>query len=294
MGGSSYDEVTWFARLRPGESISQASWLLRRVRSGADQWEELLGRDGEWHRSGMLPATERGELPGELRPIGSLGAGAMQRSVRRQFGVVERALARQRTGDFALRLASSGLAGEDPPLDPEGRAEFAAFLTGAPLAGDGPEGSYRTDGMWVWPAVIAAQVLATGLVPEGIFAFHIRAREFFYPAQVEPPVIERARQLLTAGPTPVGGEPVREAKVAGRAPEPSQTERMTALGSWHAEWARKHRASTPFRPELNAELEDYAEHYVDLEASPEAQAEFDVRAREILGLDPETGQRIDL
>lgn len=69
---------------------------------------------------------------------------------------------------------------------------------------------------------------------------------------------------------------------------------MAALSSWHSEWERRHAASTPFRPELHPGEDDYNLHYVDLEASAEAQREFTVRAREILGQDPETGQAVDI
>jgi hypothetical protein len=96
-------------------------------------------------------------------------------------------------------------------------------------------------------------------------------------------MIERARLLLAAGS-------VQEERRPG---EPTQEQRMAALNAWHDEWERKHEADTPFRPELNRDVADYNLHYVDLEAPAEAQIEYNRRAREILGLDPETGRAVN-
>jgi hypothetical protein len=179
-------------------------------------------------------------------------------------------------------------------MDAEARAEFAAFLTGAPLVGGGPAGVYRTDGMWVWPESMATTVLASGLLSDRVFDYHIRVRGFFYPEQVEPSVLERARQMLVVAAGADGSEQIREPNVPGCPPEPTEKERMAALSAWHSEWVSKHEATTAFRPQDNAGVEDYNLHYVDLDASKEAQREYDVRAREILGQDPETGSPVDI
>jgi hypothetical protein len=148
--------------------------------------------------------------------------------------------------------------------------------------------------MWVWPESIAQQVLISGDPPEDEFFYHIRARAFLFPAEVAPGVLERARALLEATATGAPAGRVREANVPGQAPPPTREERQRALSAWHAEWEAKHAGSTPFRPERYPGDSDYAVHYVDIEASPEADLEYTVRAREILGLDPETGERVDL
>jgi hypothetical protein len=283
MGGSTNDEVTYFVRLRPGESTTTASWLLRR----AGSVDELLGRDGQWHPSPMLAAAERGEIPGTLRRTVAPIARGIVESVGEEYAAARRALEQQRDGEFTLRRAGSGEALERPRLDHEGRADVVAFLTGAPLVGAGADGSLRTDGMWVWSDALAATVQASGRMADGEFLFHIETRRFLFPEQVGPAVIERARQLLASGAQ-------REAQVPGRPAPPTEQQRLAALSSWHAEWQRKHEASTPFRPELHTGAEDYNLHSVDLEASTEAEREFTMRAREIMGLDPVTGAKIDI
>ena len=294
MRGSTEDEITYFTRLRPGESIGNPSWLLRRVGSGAELTDELLERDGEWRPTRMLTAVERGDLPGTLRRVPAPLARGIVNYVSMDYRAARRALDPQQAGEFTLRLATAAVTSENPPLDAEGRAEFAVFLTGAPLVGEGLEGVYRTDGLWVWPESLAATVLATGAKPQGIFAYHIRLRCYLFPDSVPPQVIERARRLLELAATADGSEPVREANVPGRPPPLTREQRMAALGSWHSEWVRRHAATTPFRPELHAGEDDYNLHHVDLDASPEAEHEYTVRAREILGKDPETGETIDI
>ena len=294
MGGSTDDELRYFTRLRPGESIGDPSWLLRRGGSGAQLTEELLGRDGEWRPTGMLTAVERGDLPGVVRRVPAPLARGIVNSVRKGYRAARRALDQQQAGEFTLRLATSAVTAEDPPLDAEARAELAEFLTGAPLVGAGPEGACRTDGMWVWPESIAATVLASGARPRGIFAYHIRQRHFSFPVSVPPQVIERARRLLELAETSNGSEPVREANVPGRPAPPTREERLAKLGAWHSEWQRRHAPTTPFRPAEHVGEDDYNVHYVDLEASAEAQLEFTARAREIMGQDPETGETVDV
>jgi hypothetical protein len=287
-------ETTYFARLRPGKTVSSPSWLLRRVVSGQGTVDELLGRDGQWRSSEMLVRAERGELPGTVKRVSAELAQSLVRTAQWWFGGVRRALDRQRAGEFVLRLAVPGTGSAFGEWDAEAQAEVVAFLTRAPVVVAGPSGTYRTDGMWVWPESIADQVLASGAPPEDLFFYHIEAREYFSPETVAPSVIERARRLLEVAATADGTERVQETNVPGQPPPPSQEERQRALGAWHADWQRKHAATTPFRPERFPGDPDYDQHYVDVEASPEADWEYTVRAREIMGLDPETGQRVDL
>jgi hypothetical protein len=75
-------------------------------------------------------------------------------------------------------------------------------------------------------------------------------------------------------------------------PDGGQQRRLEELARWHDEWVAKHEATTPFRPDDNTEP-DYNLFYVDLEASQEAQDEFMMRAREIMGLDPVTGLPVE-
>lgn len=116
----------------------------------------------------------------------------------------------------------------------------------------------------------------------------MEARLYLFPESVADEVLERARALLEDA-----REPWEEIDIPGRSPEPTRQEQMTALAAWHSQWQRRHEAETPFRPELNRDVPDYNQHYVDLEASAEAQQEYERRAREIRGLDPETGYAVD-
>ncbi|WP_204299652.1 hypothetical protein [Actinoplanes campanulatus] len=286
------DETLYFARLRPGESVANPSWMLRRVVSAAGTVDELLGRDGVWRPSDMLARTERGELPGTLTRTSHRPPKAIAATAQKHFGAVQRALERQRAGDFVLRLATPGTGTAFGPLDAEAQAEVVAFLTRAPLVGDGPAGPFRTDGMWVWPESIAGEVLATGAHPEDLLYRHIEARKFFFPAELAPGVIERARWLLEK--TADGPGRVQESNVPGQPPPPTREERLRVLSAWHAEWERKHAATTPFRPDLHPDKPDYNLHHVDIDASSEADWEYTRRAREIMGLDPETGLRVDI
>ncbi|MBW6436339.1 hypothetical protein KZ829_21605 [Actinoplanes hulinensis] len=294
MDESTATEMLYFARLRPGESVANPSWTLRRVVSATGTVDELLGRDGVWRPSDMLARAERGELPGTLRRTSHRPPTAMAATARKHFGAVRRALERQRAGDVVLRLAVPGTGAAFGPLDAEAQAEVVAFLTRAPLVSDGPAGTYRTDGMWVWPESIAAEVLATGNHPEDLFHRHIEARMFLLPPDLAPGVIERARRLLETAADADGTERAQEPNVPGQPPPPTRAERLRALSAWHAEWERKHAATTPFRPELHPGESDYNLHHVDVDASPEADREYTLRAREIMGLDPETGLRLDI
>ncbi|WP_232344899.1 hypothetical protein [Actinoplanes awajinensis] len=287
-------EPVYFGRLRPGDSLSDPSWVLRRTTSEVGSVDEILGRDGEWQPSDMLARTERGELPGTLELLGPLLPSALASVAQRRFRAVRRALDRQQSGDCLLRVAVPGTGSAYQRLDDEARAETVAFLAGAPLVVSTADGDFRTDGMWVWPESIAQRVLSTGDPPEDEFFFHIRERAFCFPEEVLPGVIDRARGLLEVAAAGVGSGRVQEVSVPGREPPPTRAERLRALGAWHAEWQAKHAGSTPFRPERYPGDSDYNQHYVDVEASPEADWEYTVRAREIMGLDPETGQPLDL
>jgi hypothetical protein len=294
MAASTDGEPVYIGRLRPGDALSDPSWVLRRVTVQGRAVDEILGRDGEWHPSDMLARTERGELPGRLEPLGPLLPKALVKVVQRQFRAVRRALARQQAGEFTLRLAVPGTGTAYERLDAEARAETAAFLTGAPLVTADDQDHFRTDGMWIWPESIAQRVLATGEPPEDEFFYHIRARAFFFPAELAPGVAERARALLEGATAGGHGGRVREANVPGKPPPPTREDRQRALSAWHAEWERKHAATTPYHPERYPDDPAYHEHHVTVEASPEADWEYTVRAREIMGLDPETGEFVDM
>lgn len=71
--------------------------------------------------------------------------------------------------------------------------------------------------------------------------------------------------------------------------------RLRELGDWHAEWSARAAADprTGFHPEQHPKPgSDYNLHEEDLDAPTSLQDEFHRRARQIMGLDPETGRRL--
>jgi hypothetical protein len=69
--------------------------------------------------------------------------------------------------------------------------------------------------------------------------------------------------------------------------------RHQELGRWADEWAAKHEATTPFRPEDHPDDPDYNLYYTFLEADSDAFDEFMMKADQIMGIDTETGLPID-
>lgn len=70
-------------------------------------------------------------------------------------------------------------------------------------------------------------------------------------------------------------------------------DRQGDLGRWANEWAAKHEATTPFRPEDHPDDPDYNLYYPFLEADSEAFDEFMIKGDEIMGIDTETGLPIE-
>jgi hypothetical protein len=73
-------------------------------------------------------------------------------------------------------------------------------------------------------------------------------------------------------------------------PSPERVERLRRLAELHRAWTTRHLQQAPFRPEGRRDGSDYNQHYLDLEATGDAEDEFMTPAREILGLDPVTGR----
>jgi hypothetical protein len=311
--------ITFYAR-RLGP-INEEIWLdpdqvLRQVGAGAAVVEEILGPDGQWHPTDLLAWMRRGELAGHLEKMPGFMADAEVKVVRQHYAVQAKLLRRQAEGGCRLSLAAPAEVDRDAtrrpapaePLGDEDRARLVAFLTEAPLVMTRPDepdpfdagrtlpADVHTDGRWVWSRGLAVLADRYGLPLDPSFDYHVNERRYLLPESVTPDVLRRAAALVeaaaTAPPTPPG-EPLREASLPGQPPPPMRQERLRALAAWHAQWEERYAASTPFRPELHPDSEDYNLHYVDLEASDEAQIEYVRRAREIMGLDPETGEWLD-
>ena len=70
--------------------------------------------------------------------------------------------------------------------------------------------------------------------------------------------------------------------------DPERSRRLMELARWHDEWQQRHGVDdTEWTPE-GATAEDRKRS-----PSPEAEREYMTRAREIMGLDPETGHRVE-
>lgn len=67
--------------------------------------------------------------------------------------------------------------------------------------------------------------------------------------------------------------------------------RLVALGKLHDQWAAGALAGAEFHPDRRPATTDYPQHYADLDADPAAEDAFHAKARQIMGLDPDTGQR---
>jgi hypothetical protein len=75
--------------------------------------------------------------------------------------------------------------------------------------------------------------------------------------------------------------------------ESPRLRKLMELARWHDEWAKRHTDDGQFRPEEHPDPDsDYNVHHIDVDPSPDAEAEFMMRAREIMGLDPRTGMPV--
>ncbi len=72
--------------------------------------------------------------------------------------------------------------------------------------------------------------------------------------------------------------------------DPERRRKLEALSRLHDEWSERHGATAAFRPDEHPDS-DYNLHHVDVDPAPDAEREFLRRAREIMGLDPDSGLR---
>jgi hypothetical protein len=86
-------------------------------------------------------------------------------------------------------------------VDPELRHRTVGYLRLAPQAAAG----YRTDGVWVWPEMLAQQA-STGVGPQVELLDHLELRGFLLPDQVPVDLIMLAARVA-GGPPNAGAEP---------------------------------------------------------------------------------------
>ncbi len=76
--------------------------------------------------------------------------------------------------------------------------------------------------------------------------------------------------------------------------DPGRARKLRELAEWHREWSRRHADTASFHPEQHPDAgSDYNVHHVDVDPDPAAEVEYMTRARQIMGLDPETGRAVD-
>ncbi|GAB2934378.1 hypothetical protein GCM10027280_22720 [Micromonospora polyrhachis] len=110
-------EIRYYARVAPDDTPDRPSGLLRRVRIGAVDHDEALGRDGQWRATETVELAELGELDDELVPI---EAAVADRVTAWWRGLVERqsgTVAERRSGTVAERKpgTADGPVGHDRP-----------------------------------------------------------------------------------------------------------------------------------------------------------------------------------
>jgi hypothetical protein len=307
--------TTYYARLGTGgkDRFMDPYQVLRRVHTATGALDELLGPDARWRGTDVLARMDRGELPGYLDPIEPFVVDALLSKYREEFEVQAGYLRRQAQGGFALRLAvpaqvardTTGQPVPDEPLSTEDCDALVRYLTSAPLVTTRPDrpdtfdptrtvtADIRTDGRWVWSTELATLADRYRLPLEPEFAQHIHDRRYLLPDTIHPDVLRRAAALLHTAATTPPGQRVREQSAPGQPPAPTPEQRQQALSDWHQEWQERHASTTPFRPEQHADDSDYNQHHVDFDADADAETEYWRRADEIMGIDHNTGRRID-
>ncbi|MCX2728998.1 ADP-ribosylglycohydrolase family protein [Saccharopolyspora sp. NFXS83] len=90
-----------------------------------------------------------------------------------------------------------------------------------------------------------------------------------------------------------GEEAVRDESVAPDGwPKEQRSRRMGKISKWHDAWAERRESASSFRPSGRKEGSDYNQHFVDVEAPIKHLNDFDRRAAEIDGCDPDTRRSI--
>lgn len=69
--------------------------------------------------------------------------------------------------------------------------------------------------------------------------------------------------------------------------------RLVALGELHRTWVAGATKTAAFRPEGRPAGSDYNQHNADVDATAAREDAFHRQAREIMGLDPDTGRPVD-
>jgi hypothetical protein len=72
---------------------------------------------------------------------------------------------------------------------------------------------------------------------------------------------------------------------------PERRARLVALGKLHDQWVDGALPDAGFHPGQHPAGSDYQQHNADLDAAPQDEDAFHRRARAVMGLDPDTGQR---
>lgn len=213
-------DITYYARLAPGDTAADPSGLVRRRHTAVYPTDEALRDDGRWHPTDMVERSAAGDLDDSLVEIPAEAAERIAERWRSIAARQQEQLAAQGRGEFGLRLAAADTpAATDRPagasaLSGAERVLVEAYLAGAPVVvaawGFGPDplagGDARvplhihTDGLWVWSESLAYYAGRYGIAPDPDLLAHIRSRRYRYP-EVTAEVIERAGRLAAGGAT---------------------------------------------------------------------------------------------
>ncbi|GAB3160509.1 hypothetical protein GCM10027290_66630 [Micromonospora sonneratiae] len=213
-------EIRYYARVAPGDTPERPTGLLRRVRTGAVDHDEALGRDGHWRPTETLELADLGELDDELVPIGAVAADRVvtwwrelvDRETRSEADRTDQELIRPRLAEAvdAERDAQGRPVVRGPRLSEQDRSAVATYLRTAPLVlvaygfdqdpfdPEHPEVvplHFRTDGEWVWSESLAYFAQRYGIAPEADFMAYLARRQYRLP-EVDDAAIARAAELL--------------------------------------------------------------------------------------------------
>lgn len=80
-------------------------------------------------------------------------------------------------------------------------------------------------------------------------------------------------------------------ETAVTAMSPDRRARLIALGALHRTWVAGAVKTAAFKPDGRRDGSDYNQHSADVDATAAREDAFHRQAREIMGLDPDTGRR---
>jgi hypothetical protein len=205
-------DVTYYARVAPGERSDRPLGLFRRRHTRPDPTDESLRRDGQWRPTSTLRRAADGGLDDDVVEIPVAQATEIARRWQEAASQRQADLTAQGRGALGLVVAQAVPAdpGDDVRLADFEQVAVAAYLRDAPTVAVAPEPGpdpfdparaavvplhVHTDGLWIWSEALAYFADRYGLPPEPELLGHIRRRDYRWPV-VTAEQIDRAAQLI--------------------------------------------------------------------------------------------------